>query len=75
MNIEAINAHLVGIEAVLPSDNYSEFSTSQCDSCGTHLAGYRNHGVGILSGSREIIELDLCADYTHYHANGEFPEE
>ena len=51
------------------------FGTSDCDSCGSGLAGHRVVAHGFLVGTEnEFLHLDICSDCAAYHANGEIPE-
>ena len=50
------------------------FSRSDCDSCGSVLAGQRYPSHGITQ-SGDIIHLDICPDCIVYHANGDLPED
>jgi hypothetical protein len=53
-------------------DDEGGFSSSQCDSCGSTMAGdrYAAHGVGT---NGKILHLDVCADCLVYLANGDIP--
>ena len=50
------------------------FSSSQCDSCGSTLAGDRFTAHGIAA-DKEIYHLDICVDCLMFHANGDEPEQ
>lgn len=68
----------------------TEFSTTSCDSCGSHLAGERYAAHGLIASNKifqpwidtenippektEVIHLEICIDCLLYHANGELPE-
>ena len=49
-----------------------EFSTRQCDCCGSYLGGSRTPGHGLIG--TEWYELEFCSDCVQYIANGELPE-
>ena len=61
-------------------DDVDEFSSSQCDSCGSRLAGSRQAASGILDaahvkqGAAQIIDMSICVDCALYHANGDLPD-
>lgn len=44
-----IEQNLEGLHGVHVGTTEDEFSTTSCDSCGTTLAGYRNHGGGWMT--------------------------
>ena len=49
------------------------FSSCQCDSCGSTLAGDR-YAAHWLDIDNEIIHCAVCVDCLFYHANGDEPE-
>lgn len=54
------------------------FSSVQCDSCGSSLAGDRETAYGMwteMNGELMTIEMDVCVDCVMYHANGDEPED
>jgi hypothetical protein len=52
------------------------FSSTQCDSCGSVMAGDRFPATGWwhADGQFEEIEMSICIDCAMFHANGEEPE-
>lgn len=68
-------------EAYQLAQEGDSFSTSSCDSCGTHLAGYRGpaHASRVVEkGSQSLgdpgyVHLDICSDCEAFHANGTLP--
>ncbi len=54
------------------------FSSAQCDSCGSNLAGdrYDAHGwpVDEKPTDETLYHLTICVDCLMFHANGELPE-
>lgn len=55
----------------------SYFSSAQCDSCGSNLAGDRLPASGLIRDAKEelqIVPMEICVDCVMFHANGELPE-
>lgn len=53
------------------------FSRTQCDSCGTTLAGDRSEAWGLYRDENDqlqTIQMEICTDCMMYHANGDLPE-
>jgi hypothetical protein len=72
---EAVEHYCNGITVAI-SEDYDEFSSRQCDSCGSTLAGERWHATGFIGKGRHLIEnMRVCVDCAMYHANGETPAE
>ena len=56
----------------------ASFSSVQCDSCGSSLAGDRLEAYGLyteMNCELQTIKMDVCVDCAMYHANGEEPED
>jgi len=55
------------------------FSSAQCDSCGSNLAGDRHTAHGWrqeekLDSDSNLYHLTICVDCLLFHANGDLPE-
>lgn len=57
------------------AEDVIHFSTNDCESCGSRLAGERHiaHGIGRDDGN--IYHLEICHDCAAYHANGVLPDD
>lgn len=69
-------------EELYAQPDEGNFSNSQCDSCGSNLAGDRftAHGLpiddkGALDYERDLYHLSICVDCLLYWANGDVPEQ
>tara|TARA_S200002703_G_scaffold41068_2_gene35727 strand:+ start:212 stop:448 length:237 start_codon:yes stop_codon:yes gene_type:complete len=71
---DAIQHNLPGLH-VAPGDESTEFSFSECDSCGTRLGGARHAATAYVPATSDVLELEVCTDCLFFHANGEEPEQ
>lgn len=62
----------VAVSCDCESGGHQEFSNSQCDSCGSNLAGSRCVAF-LMTEESGPIEMGICVDCVQFHANGELP--
>ena len=64
-------------ESDVEKHSHDEFSVSQCDCCGSRLAGSRYPAHGIIQDGPqkgEALHLDICEDCVFFLAYGDEPD-